>query len=73
MNNLNDIICKKINNGLKGEITIPPDKSISHRSLIFGAQTGGKIKISNFSFGADCRATLEIIKALGCEVNFIDE
>lgn len=73
MNNLNDIICKKINNGLKGEITIPPDKSISHRSLIFGAQTGGKIKISNFSFGADCRATLEIIKALGCEVNFIDD
>ncbi len=73
MSSLNDIICKKINNGLKGEITIPPDKSISHRSLIFGAQTGGKIKISNFSFGADCRATLEIIKALGCEVNFIDD
>ncbi len=73
MSSLKDIICKKIKNGLKGEITIPPDKSISHRSLIFGAQTGGKIKISNFSFGADCRATLEIIKALGCEVNFIDD
>ena len=73
MSNLKDIISKKIKNGLKGEITIPPDKSISHRSLIFGAQTGGKIKISNFSFGADCRATLEIIKALGCEVSFIDD
>ena len=73
MSNLKDIISKKINNGLKGEITIPPDKSISHRSLIFGAQTGGKIKISNFSFGADCRATLEIIIALGCEVSFIDD
>ena len=73
MSSLKDIICKKIKNGLKGEIIIPPDKSISHRSLIFGSQTGGKIKISNFSFGADCRATLEIIKALGCEVNFIDD
>lgn len=31
------------------------------------------MKISNFSFGADCRATLEIIKALGCEVDFTDE
>lgn len=64
---------QKPNKGLKGTITIPSDKSISHRSLIFGAQTGGSVKISNFSFGADCRATLEIIKNLGCEVSFIDE
>ena len=73
MSNLSDIVSKKPNSALKGVITIPPDKSISHRSLILGAQTGGKLKISNFSFGADCRATLEIIKALGCEVDFIDE
>lgn len=69
----NYCISQKPNKGLRGTITIPSDKSISHRSLIFAAQTGGRVKISNFSFGADCRATLEIIKNLGCEVNFIDE
>ena len=73
MNNLKDIISKKQVNGLKGVITIPPDKSISHRSLIFGALCEGKIKISNFSFAQDCRATLEIVKALGCGVVFSDE
>ena len=66
-------ISQKPNKGLRGTVTIPSDKSISHRSLIFGAQTGGRVKVSNFSFGADCRATLEIIKNLGCEVDFIDE
>ena len=73
MNSLKDIVSKKQNKGLRGVITIPSDKSISHRSLIFAAQTGARVKISNFSFGADCRATLEIIKALGCEVDFTDE
>ena len=33
---------------LTGEITIPSDKSISHRSIIIGALTNGKVKISNF-------------------------
>ena len=32
---------------LKGEIITPPDKSMSHRSLIIGSLTKGKIKISN--------------------------
>ena len=68
-----DIISKKAENGLKGRICIPSDKSVSHRSLIFGALTKGKIKISNFSFGADCRATLEIIKNLGARVEFLDD
>ena len=73
MSNLTNIISKKPNKGLKGVITIPPDKSISHRSLIFGALSRGKIKITNFSQGADCLATLKIIKQLGCEVNFLNE
>jgi len=51
---------------LKGEIITPPDKSMSHRSLIIGSLTKGKIKISNFLTGADCLATLEILKELGC-------
>ena len=46
---------------LRGEIKTPPDKSMSHRSLIIGSLTKGKIKISNFLTGADCLATLEIL------------
>jgi len=58
---------------LKGEIQTPPDKSMSHRSLIIGSLTKGKIKISNFLTGADCLATLEILKELGCEIQFLDK
>lgn len=57
---------------LKGEITVPPDKSMSHRSLIIGSLAKGKIKISNFLKSADCLATLEILKQLGCEIEFLD-
>lgn len=57
---------------LRGEIQIPSDKSISHRSLIIGALTFSRLKISNFSLGDDCRATLEIIKQLGAKVAFED-
>ena len=59
--------------GLNGEIVIPPDKSISHRSAMFLALTGGKAEIKNFSMGADCISTLNIIKSLGCEADFLGE
>ena len=68
-----NITVKNIKNGLKGTITIPPDKSISHRAVMFSALTGGKTKITNFSKGADCISTLNIIQQLGCDVKFIDE
>ena len=58
---------------LKGETLVPPDKSMSHRSLIIGSLTRGKIKISNFLKSADCLATLDILRELGCEINFPDE
>ena len=59
--------------GLVGEIKIPPDKSISHRSLIFSAMAKGKVKISNLSLGADCLSTLEILKKLGVKHEFISK
>lgn len=70
MDNLN---VEKLSSGLCGEIVIPADKSISHRSLIIGALTGGKIQIENFSSGEDCHSTLKIMKQLGVEVEFLDE
>ena len=58
---------------LKGEITIPSDKSISHRCAMLASLTGGIVEIQNFSMGADCISTLNIIKKLGCDAEFIEE
>lgn len=57
-------------NYLKGEITIPPDKSISHRSIIFGALTKSKIEIKNLSVCKDVISTLNIFKKLKLKYRF---
>ena len=62
-----------INKGLKGDITIPADKSISHRAVMFSAIAHGECQINNFSSGADCHSTLNIFKHLGTDIRFIDE
>ena len=69
-----DKLIEKIKkNGLSGEITIPSDKSISHRSLIFGFLTNSKIKIKNLSVCEDCISTLKILKRLGAKYEFISK
>lgn len=68
-----NFIGKKLNSGLSGEITIPPDKSISHRAIIFGSLTGGKIEIKNLSLGEDCLATLKIFEKLGVKYKFTEK
>ncbi|WP_017415684.1 3-phosphoshikimate 1-carboxyvinyltransferase [Clostridium tunisiense] len=50
------------------EITIPGDKSISHRSLIIGAIPEGSYTIRNFSNSEDCRTTTEVMKVLGVSI-----
>lgn len=55
---------------LQGNIIIPPDKSISHRTAMFAALTKGIVNIKNFSKGADCHSTLKIVQQLGCKVTF---
>jgi len=62
---------EKAQKGLKGIIEIPSDKSISHRAAMFLALTNEEAVISNFSRGADCHSTLNIVEKLGCEVGFI--
>ena len=59
--------------GLKGSITIPADKSISHRAVMFASLSKGKSVIKNFSKGQDPRSSLEICKALGVDAQFLDE
>lgn len=61
-------IVSKVNNGLKGEIEIPADKSISHRAVILSSLAKGTSIIKNFSDGQDPQSTLKIFKNLGTEV-----
>ena len=53
---------------LKGEITIPGDKSISHRGVMFGAISEGITELSGFLDGADCRSTISCFKSLGIDI-----
>ena len=54
---------------LRGEIIAPGDKSVSHRAIMFNALSNtGTASITNFSPGADCTATVEIMRELGVEI-----
>ena len=56
------------NNKLRGNIFVPGDKSISHRSLILGSIARGETRIYNFLNSLDCLKTLECMQALGAEI-----
>lgn len=50
---------------LAGEVTVPGDKSISHRAIILNGLALGSSKISNLSPGRDCLSTINCLRALG--------
>ena len=54
--------------GLRGEITVPGDKSISHRAVMFGALAEGKTEITGFLRGADCLSTISCFRQLGISI-----
>lgn len=54
--------------GLRGIITIPGDKSISHRAVMFGSLANGTTEITNFLQGADCLATIDCFRKMGIEI-----
>lgn len=56
--------------GLRGTITIPGDKSISHRAVMFGSLAKGTTEISHFLKGADCLSTIDCFQKMGV---FIEE
>ena len=43
---------------LSGELTVPGDKSISHRAVMFGSLAQGTTRITHFLEGADCLSTI---------------
>ncbi|MGH7640020.1 MAG: 3-phosphoshikimate 1-carboxyvinyltransferase, partial [Candidatus Dormibacteria bacterium] len=53
---------------LRGEFSVPGDKSISHRAVLLAAIAGGKSRIQGFSPAEDCRASLALVRQLGCRV-----
>ena len=58
---------------LKGQVTIPGDKSISHRSIILSSLAEGTSEISGFLKGEDCLATLDSFKKMGVKIEEEDE
>ncbi|PIU24681.1 MAG: 3-phosphoshikimate 1-carboxyvinyltransferase [Candidatus Infernicultor aquiphilus] len=62
-----ELVIEKINQ-LKGNISVPGDKSISHRSLILGSIAQGETRIYNFLNSLDCLQTLECMQSLGAEI-----
>ena len=54
--------------GLKGEVTIPGDKSISHRSIMLGSIALGTTEITHFLEGADCLSTIDCFRKMGVDI-----
>lgn len=58
----------KPSKGLKGELFPASDKSISHRSIMLGAISRGKTKVSNFLMGEDCLSTIDCFRKMGIAI-----
>src|SRR5260370_41004959 len=54
---------------LDGDITVPGDKSISHRALILGSIADGESRVRGLSNGADVRSTAGCMRALGVHID----
>ncbi|HGF7175565.1 3-phosphoshikimate 1-carboxyvinyltransferase [Enterococcus hirae] len=55
-------------NGINGELVIPADKSISHRSIMFGAISKETTIVNNFLKAEDCLSTIAVFKQLGVRI-----
>ena len=58
---------------IEGELTVPGDKSISHRALMFGGIAEGDTEITGFLAGEDCLATLRALQSLGVRIERPEE
>ena len=57
---------------LRGTLTIPGDKSISHRALLLGALADGESRISGLLRSGDCMATRACLEKLGVKIEEMD-
>lgn len=59
--------------GLNGVVTIPGDKSISHRSIMLGSLAKGTTEVHNFLQGADCLSSISCFQKMGIDIeNTVD-
>lgn len=65
---MKDVVLPKATGPLIGEIEVPGDKSISHRSVILGSLAKGKTKITHFLDGEDCMRTVEAFRKMGVNI-----
>lgn len=65
---MSNIELQPTNKRLNGELRVPGDKSISHRSVIFSSMAKGTSYISNFLTGEDCLRTVEAFRLMGVEI-----
>ena len=54
--------------GLKGQLAVPGDKSISHRAVMLGSIASGNTEIHHFLQGADCLSTISCFRRMGVEI-----
>ena len=54
---------------VQGEITVPGDKSISHRAVMLGALADGTTHINGFLRGADCLSTIDCFRRMGVRID----
>jgi 3-phosphoshikimate 1-carboxyvinyltransferase len=59
--------------GLRGELSVPGDKSISHRAVIFASLAEGKTVIENFLLGEDCLRTIQAFQQMGVKIEINDK
>lgn len=57
---------------LRGSITVPGDKSISHRAVMLGALASGTAHITGFLMGEDCLSTIDCFRKMGVEIEVTD-
>jgi len=64
-----DVLFAPVAAGLKGTVRVPGDKSISHRAVMLGGVSEGRVEVTGFLRSADTLATVDAMRALGVRVD----
>ncbi|SEA61809.1 3-phosphoshikimate 1-carboxyvinyltransferase [Thalassobacillus cyri] len=65
---MNEITLSPLDHAIAAKMTVPGDKSISHRAVIFSSLAKGTSHVSNFLAGEDCMRTIQVFRELGVEI-----